>query len=464
MVSANYWASYGAANVRLWLRLFDRDGSVLASWDQALPSGPGGFSIDSIVIRERFGLAPFTGQLFIHAVGVAGHDVVKYALDTYASDNGASLSCTHDANAWPSDRFAGLPAPRPDETVVLWLQNSHAVPIPAGTIALDRMGAEKPVTLTKPVGPFATVPMDVADYLPGLHWPAQVEIRTGRHVVRPRYEVTQNDRVRIAHVNVERDNLRSDPGIQALPAEMGRGYLLPFPILPASRFRTVFQPTPMSTVQTSLPIRLDVFDSGGVKRAERFLGRLPRDHNLAMDMETFGVEQGHAELVYDFRDGGEADGWLHALFRYEDLQSGHVAESSFGAHIFNTAMTYRDEPQSYSGPPPGLSTRLFLKVGDGKRRSFAALIYPASGPWHAVSTTTLLLHSGAGELLAETAIAIPCCGSAMVWPHTAFDAAALAAAGWDGYVLIRDPTCRLFGYHGLMDDAGGFSLDHMFGF
>jgi len=31
-------------------------------------------------------------------------------------------------------------------------------------------------------------------------------------------------------------------------------------------------------------------------------------------------------------------------------------------------------------------------------------------------------------------------------------------------VLVRDLTCRLFGYHGLMDDAGGFSLDHMFGF
>ena len=24
------------------------------------------------------------------------------------------------------------------------------------------------------------------------------------------------------------------------------------------------------------------------------------------------------ELVYDFRDGGEADGWMHALVRYED--------------------------------------------------------------------------------------------------------------------------------------------------
>jgi hypothetical protein len=415
-------------------------------------------------VRERFGLAPFTGQLFIHAIGVAGHDVVKYALDTYASDNGASLSCTHDANAWPSDRFAGLPAPRPDEKVVLWLQNSHAVPIPAGTITLDRMGAERPVTLDEPVGPFATVAMDVADFLPGLHWPAQVEIRAGRHVVRPRYEVTQNNRVRIAHVNVERDNLRIDPGIPGLPAEMGRGYLLPFPILPASRFRTVFQPTPMSTVQANLPIRLDVFDPDGTKRAERFLGCLPRDHALAVDMESFGVEQGHAELVYDFRAGGEADGWLHALFRYEDRESGHVAESSFGAHIFNTAMTYRDEPQSYSGPPPGLSTRLFLKLGDADRHSFAALIYPASGPWHAVSSTTLLLHDGAGGLVAEAPVAIPCSGSVTVWPHKAFDAAALAAAGADGYVLIRDPTCRLFGYHGLMDDAGGFSLDHMFGF
>jgi hypothetical protein len=464
VVSANYWASYGAPEVRLWLRLFDTDGTILATWEQALPRGPGGFSIDSRQVRERFGLAPFTGQLFIHAIGVAGHDVVKYALDTYASDNGASLSCTHDANAWPSDRFAGLPAPRPDEKVVLWLQNSHAVPIPAGAIALDRMGAEQPVSLNQEVGPFATVALDVADFLPGLHWPAQVEIRTGRHVVRPRYEVAQNDRVRIAHVNVERDNLRSDPGIPSLPAEMGRGYILPFPILPRARFRSVFQPTPMSTAQANLPIRLDVFDSEGTKRGEKFLGCLPRDHGLAMDLDAFDVEQGHAELAYDFRAGGEADGWLHALFRYEDRKSGHVAESSFGAHIFNTAMTYRDEPQSYAGPPPGLSTRLFLKLGDRIRHSFAALIYPASGPWHPVSSTTLQLYDGAGALIAAAPVSIACSGSVIIWPHTAFEPAVLAAAGPDGYVLVRDPTCRLFGYHGLMDEAGGFSLDHMFGF
>ncbi len=464
LVSANYWANYGAGPMRLWLRLFGADGSVLATWEQDLPRNAGGFSIDSATVRQRFGLDAFTGQLFIHAIGATGHDVVKYAVDTYASDGGASLSCTHDANAWPSDRFAGLPAPADGEHVVLWLQNSHAVPIPAGTVALDRMGAEQPVTLDRAVGPFATVAMDVAAMLPGLRWPAQIEVRTGRHVVRPRYEIAKGARTRIAHVNVERDNLQPDPGIPTLPAALGRGYLLPFPILPRARFRSIFQPTPMATTQNDLPIRLDVFDEQGRKVAERFLGRLPRDHDLTMDFDDIDIESGHAELVYDFRDGGRADGWLHALFRYEDRTSGHAAESSFGAHIFNTAMTYRDEPQSYSGPPPGLSTRLFLKLGDAKRRSFAVLIYPASAAWHPVSATVLQLFGSDGALLAESPIALACSGSAMVWPHAAFGDDALERAGAGGYVLVRDPTCRLFGYHGLMDDAGGFSLDHMFGF
>ena len=32
----------------------------------------------------------------------------------------------------------------------------------------------------------------------------------------------------------------------------------------------------------------------------------------------------------------QADGWMHTLVRYEDRRSGHAAETSFGAHIFNT--------------------------------------------------------------------------------------------------------------------------------
>ncbi|GAN77179.1 hypothetical protein [Acidisphaera rubrifaciens] len=462
LVTANYWAGYGAGPVRLWLRLFDAAGAVLAEWEEALADGPSGYALDSAEVRARFGLGPFTGQVFLHAVGAAGHDVIKYALDTYATGNGASLSCTHDANAWPSDRYAGLPAPRADERVLLWIQNSHATPIPAGAIALDRMGAEAPVAHGAPVGPFATVALDVADLLPGLRWPAQVEVRTGRHVVRPRYEVVRDGRTRIAHVNVERADLRPDPAVAALPDSLGRGFILPFPVLPRDRFRSIVQPTPMAETQADLPLRLDVFDAAGTRHASRFLGRLPRAHDLALEVED--VAEGHAELVYDFRDGGGADGWMHALMRYEDRESGHAAETSFGAHVFNTAMTWRDEPQSYSGPPPGLSTRLFLKLGDGARHSFACLIYAASAPWHPQSDTTLLLHDETGAVLAEERLRIACQGSAMVWPHAVFGEAALRRAGRRGYVIVRDTTCRLFGYHGLMDARGGFSLDHMFGF
>ncbi len=467
LVSANYWASYGARAVRLWLRLFDEGGHPLATWEEALPAGAGGISIDSREVRRRFDLPPFRGQLFIHAINVSGHDVVKYALDTFDNgdgEGGDSLSVTHDANAWPSDRYANLPAPRPDETVVLWLQNSHAAAIPAGAVSLDRMGAEAPVPLPFAVPPYASVAVDLSAYLPGLHWPAQVELRAGRHVVRPRYEVTRGRRRRIAHLNVERADLRPDPGIPTLPPTLGRGYLLPFPVLPPDQFRSIVQPTPMAEHQHDLPLRLDVFDVAGAKVAERFLGCLPRDHALALDLSELDAPEGHAELVYDFRDGGSADGWLHALVRYEHRDSGHVAETSFGAHIFNTAMTYRDEPQSYSGPPPGLSTRLFLRLGDRRRRSFAAMMYPASAPWHASSRTELVLHNGAGEVLAERPVEIACSGSAMLWPHRSFGEELLALAGPTGYVLVRDTTCRLFGYHGLMDDDGAFSLDHMFGF
>ena len=464
LVTANYWQAYGASDVRLWLRLYDQAGGVLASWEEAVASGAGGISIDSRALRERFALGSFSGQLFIHAIGVAGHDVVKYALDIHGEGENKSLSVTHDANAWPSDRYANLPAPAAGETVTLWVQNSHAVPIQAGAISLDRMGAEAPVALPFAVAPFASAAVDVASLLPGLRWPDQIELRCGRHMVRPRYEVLRAGRTRIAHMNVERADLHSDPGIKTLPATLGRGYILPFPVLDPRIFRSIVQPAPMAERQRSLPLRIDFFAADGSKAGEQFLGCLPRGHDVAFDMEAVGAPEGHGELVYDFRDGGEADGWMHALVRYENIDSLHVAETSFGAHIFNTAMVYRDEPQSYSGPPPGLSTRLFLKLGDTTRRSFCALIYAASAPWHARSSTRLVLHDGAGAVLAERPMEIRCSGSMMVWPHRIFGEALLEQAGTGGYVLIRDTTCRLFGYHGLMDDAGAFSLDHMFGF
>ncbi len=469
LATANYWSGYGAGEVWIWLRLFDGDGRVLATWEQDVAGGPAGVVVDSTALRERLDLPEFCGQLFVHAVGAAGHDVVKYALDTQGSGNDPSLSVTHDANAWPSERYAGIPAPDAGERVVVWIQNSHATAIPAGAVALDRMGAEAPVAYQRAIAPYASVALDVAELLPNVRWPAQVELRAGRHVVRPRYEVLRDGRTRIAHANVERAGLLPDPGIAALPPELGRGYLLPVPILPRESFRTVLQPTPMAESQQTLPIRVEVFDREGRQVAERFLGNLPRGHALAIEIDELVAtdalaDGGHAELVYDFRDGGAADGWLHALVRAEHRTSRHVAESSFGAHVYNTLMTYRDEPQSYAGPPPGLSTRLFLKLGHGGRRSFAHLIYAASAAWHPRSTTMLALHDAAGVQQAEAPLAIACSGSAIVFPDAVFGADAIAAAGEGGYVLVRDATCRLFGYHGVMDGAGGFSLDHMFGF
>ena len=223
LVTANYWAGYGATAVRFWLRLFDRAGKPIAEWEAPAPAGQGGIAFDSREIRARFGLAPFTGQLFLHAIGVAGHDIVKYALDTIGEGPEASLSVTHDANAWPSSRYAGLPAPRADERVVLWVQNSHGSTIPAGSIALDRMGRDAPVALAEPIGPFASRAVDVAELLPDLRWPAQVEVRAGRHMVRPRYEVTRHGRTRIAHVNVERADLVPDPGDSDASAAAGAG-------------------------------------------------------------------------------------------------------------------------------------------------------------------------------------------------------------------------------------------------
>ena len=176
-----------------------------------------------------------------------------------------------------------------------------------------------------------------------------------------------------------------------------------------------------------------------------------------------GGGHGHLELVYDFAEGGAADGWLHALFRYEDLGSGQVAETSFGAHMFNTVLTYRGEPQSYAARPPGLSTRLFLRLGPPPYETFCQLIYPASTPWHPQSRTALVLHGSGGAEIARREVAIPCGGSLFWRVSEMFDGSDLAAAE-AGYLRVRDPTCRLFGYHGLRSARGSFSLDHMFGF
>ena len=467
VVSANYWSGYGAKAITLWCFLFDAQGRTLAEWRQAQPGGASSLVLDSQEIRARFKLGPFTGQLFIHAIGVAGHDVVKYALDTYGDDE-AALSCTHDANAWPSDLYAGLPAPRADEWVILWLQNCHPCAIPARGVGLNPMGEEPVAWIEEPLPAFASRAVDVASLLPNLSWPRQIEIQAGRHIVRPRYEVhRKGGRLRIAHPNVERTDLSVDPKLAELGNLMGKGHILPVAVLPIDRYETVALPTPMSTAQHNLPIAVTLYDPEGQELGRRSLGRLPRDHACAVDVGALANGHkgyAHIEFCYDFSEGGEADGWLHALVRYEDRASRHVAETSFGAHIFNTVMTYKGEPQSYAGPPPGLSTRLFLRLGPAPLDTLCHLIYPASTPWHGASDTKLVLCRADGSEVAMRPLAIPCGGSRLWRHHETFTESERKSAGEASYVLIRDTTCRLFGYHGLLGAKGAFSLDHMFGF
>jgi hypothetical protein len=467
LVSANYWTRYGAKGVTLWCRLFGSDGKPLATWTEDAGKPEASIVIDSKEIRARFSLPEFTGQLFIHAIGVAGHDIVKYALDTYG-DEPSVLSATHDANSWPSDLYAGLPAPADGEDVVLWVQNSHPITIAAGEIGMGPMGSKSVSYLQEPIEPFATKALHVGALLPDLRWPKQIEIHAGKHLVRPRYEVTaKNGRSRIAHPNVERSDLKNDAMLGRLGSHFGKGHILPAAILPVEDFTTTILPTPMSTAQTHLPIKALIYDSNGTLLATHRFGNLGRGDSVALDASAlgqFGLGFGHVELAYDFEAGAVADGWLHALFRYSRTESGHQAESSFGSHIFNTALTYRGEPQSYSGPAPGLSTRLFLRVAPRPARTFCHLIYPSSDRWHPHSETSLTLRDTEGNEIARREIRIAQSGSVYWRVDDLFGEAALAMAGPHPYVIVRDETCRLFGFHGAENDAGSFSLDHMFGF
>lgn len=473
LITTDYWTGWGAAKPpTVWFCLFSQSGQVLAQWAHEIPAKGASLVVDSTKVRSRFGLDEFTGSLFMHVVGIAGHDVVKYALDTYGDDPN-ELSCTHDANAWPSDLFAGLPAPRENETVVMWIQNSHSVPIPRGGVGINLMGSGEIVWLDEEIAPFACYALNVADLLPKARWPQQIEVQAGRYFVRPRYEIFVNGgRNRIAHVNVERNDLNADTEIPGLAKHFGKGFVLPAPILPVVEWDCVIQPTPMSTAQLNLPIAALIYDASGLEVARKSLGCLPRNMEIEFDLSAFLREQnitlpsgyGHVELVYDFSQGGEADGWLHGLFRYRQKASGHIAETSFGAHIFNTVLTYKNEPQSYAGTPPGLSTRLFLRLAEEPLDTFCHLIYCASTPWHPLSTTTFTLYDAMGQEIATEQVQIPCSGS-LLWRYSeTFEATQRQRAGTGAYIIIRDLTCRLFGYHGIINGDNAFCLDHMFGF
>ena len=162
----------------------------------------------------------------------------------------------YHARQEPADFYAGLPAPADGEDVVLWVQNSQPFEIPAGEIALNTMGRNDLAPLQTALAPFATKRLSVSELLPQARWPQQVEIAAGKYIVRPRYEVfASSGRQRIAHVNVERSDLKSDPKLAELGPIMGKGHILPAPVLPLNRFDSLVLPTPMARGISHFPLK-----------------------------------------------------------------------------------------------------------------------------------------------------------------------------------------------------------------
>ncbi len=468
--TTNYWHNHGARETRLWCRLFGADGAELATWEEPLPASPSGISLDSAQIRRRFGLGEFTGSLFVHVIGAALHDTLKYAVDVY-DDRGAITTATHDSNPWPADFYAGLPAAAPGQRVNLWVQNCYPTPIPSGGIEIRPMGAPEFKPVTREVPPYGTIAVDAAQYFGDVAWPGQFEIRANKYCCRPRYEIAYDRYRSVAHVNVERSDLKPAPDLPEATRLLGKGFILPGPLLPVAEWSGAVLPTPMATWEDGIALMLRAYDCEGTLQAEFPFGKRARSDQTAVELDsilgrgaTLAGGYGHLELGYDFDRGTEGDGWIHAIFRYVRRDTSRQAETSFGSHLFNVPAVWRNEPNSYIGKPPGLTTRLYLRLSDRPGRVLCHLSYPTSGRWRPFSETDLILHSAVGAEITRRRVGIPCSGSRLIELGTLFDPAELREAAGGGYVIIRDATCRLFGYHIFLGAGGGFALDHMFGF
>ncbi len=467
----NYWHGHGAARTRLWCRLFDADGAVLATWEQELDSGPCGVVLDSRDIRRRFELPDFTGSLYVHVIGSAVHDTLKYAVDIY-DDGGKTATATHDSNPWAADFYAGLPAAAPGQRVNLLVQNCFPAAIPPGGIAMRPMGAPEFTAIDRRIPAYGTAAIDPQDYFPGLSWPTQFEIRADKFCCRPRYEIAYGAGYRsAAHVNIERTDLKPAPDIAGMTRLLGKGFILPAPLLPLADWSSTVLPTPMATWADGIALTLRAYDPDGAQVMETPLGKRGRGDQIAIaldqalgDPARLEGGYGHLELGYDVERSELGDGWIHAIFRYARRDTGRSAETSFGSHLFNVPAVWRSEPNSYLGKPPGLSTRLYLRLTDRPGRVMCHLTYPTSGRWNPLSETDLILHSAKGDEIARRRIEIPCSGSRLIDTTAVFDGPERAEAAGGGYVIVRDKTCRLFGYHLFLGAGGGFALDHMFGF
>ena len=468
LVTANYWAGYGAADgLPAGCTLFDERRR------QASPNGASRWTRARRRDRDRQPRGARRASASPNSpascssivVGAAGHDVVKYALDTYGDSGAEPVLHPRRQRLAGGSTMPGCRRRAPGERVMLWLQNSHPTPIPAGAIGLNLDGrGRRSRGSTATIAPFATLRArrrraaartcagrGRSSCGPASIWCA----RATRSIARR----APPHRARQCRARRPASPTRRSPSSAKL---LGKGYLLPAPVLPRERMaapsccRRRWRRSQRELPIAALALRRDG-TRGGAPPLRRAAAR-PHDRRSTLDERSAALPVGlrpcRAGLRFRRRRRGRRLA-ARAVPLSSTGRAAHAAETSFGAHVFNTVLTYNDEPQSYAGRPPGLSTRLFLRLGDGAARHDLPPDLSGLDAVAAVSSATeIILHDAAGSEIAARAHGDPLLGlAAVALPARLFDAAARARAGRGAYVVIRDTTCRLFGYHGLLGRA-----------
>ena len=165
--------------------------------------------------------------------------------------------------------------------------------------------------VAEPIAPFASRAVDVAELLPGLAWPRQIELRAGKHVVRPRYEIVGGGAAASRMSMSSAADLRPDPELPRLGDVLGKGYLLPAPVLPRA---SVAEPGAADADggvrRAELPIAALVYDPKDARsRGRRSAGcratTRPRSPRRGRRREALRRRLRPCRAGLRFRDGGE---------------------------------------------------------------------------------------------------------------------------------------------------------------
>ena len=234
LVTANYWVGLWRAGDGAVVPPHRRRGCRARRMARGAAAGKGAIMIDSRAVRRRFGLPEFTGQLFLHVIGAEGHDVVKYALDIVGRRERTRRSLRRTTPI--PGRPISMPACRrraPARPSRCGCRTASPAPFRRARSGSISWATTRCGTSTRAIAPFATCALDVAS-APARGALAAADRGARRQIFRAaalRGERAARAR-RIAHVNVERTDLQPDPKLAELGNLLGKGYLLPAPILP----------------------------------------------------------------------------------------------------------------------------------------------------------------------------------------------------------------------------------------